>query len=277
MHALFLLAAAALQPADSKPPAEIVVTGPQRPARKDAQDFVRDVTQRTSYQVPRYHDPVCPAIVGLEADAARVVRERILETAKGVGAEVDPNPRCAANLVLVVDESGRDFVKMLQHKRPDWLEGLGRVDVGNIINEPSPARAWSVTSIRNEDGLYPVTPDYGDTYTIGTKTASILKMPTRAQIEGSVIVIDRSAALGITLAQLADYAAMRGLARTIPPKNKGVRSILNLFEPGSSRETELTRSDIIYLQTLYKSKGTEDVIQQRGRLSTALERDGRSR
>ena len=108
------------------------------------------------------------------------------------------------------------------------------------------------------------------------RTASIINQPTRADIDGSVIVIDRSAALGITLAQLADYTAMRGLARTAAPKDSGVRSILSLFDRGATRQPELTRSDIIYLQALYRSGGRADVVKERGRLARAVQSDGRS-
>jgi hypothetical protein len=276
MFAFAIFAAAALAPPPSSAPPEgepIVVTGNARPALPVARSFVHDVTQRSFDQVARYHDPLCPVVLGLADSAARVVRDRILETAAGIGADVAPDPRCAANLILVVDDDGRQFVKDLRRQRPDWLAGLGAVDIGNLINQSSPARAWSVTSLRDEDGLNAVIPDYGDAYTMNVKSASILKLPTRAQIEASIILIDRSAAVGITLAQLADYAAMRGLARTVPPKAKGVRTILNLFEPGAPREPELTRSDILYLQALYRSAGTESAVQQSGRLAHAIHSD----
>ena len=115
-----------------------------------------------------------------------------------------------------------------------------------------------------------------DVPTMRVRTASIINQPTRADIDGSVIVIDRSAALGITLAQLADYTAMRGLARTAAPKDSGVRSILSLFDRGATRQPELTRSDIIYLQALYRSDGRADVVKERGRLARAVQSDGRS-
>jgi len=132
-----------------------------------------------------------------------------------------------------------------------------------------------VTSIRNEDGNNVVTPAYGDTYTMRVSSASILKLPTLAAIEGSIIVIDSPAVIGLSLPQIADYAAMRGLARTVPPQSKGVSSILNLFEPTATRQPELTRSDIIYLQTLYTLKGTENAMQTHGRISRELQKNGR--
>ena len=278
MFALAFLLAAAGQAAQPTQGDEIVVTGvAPPPAPKAAQEFVRDVTQRSFDQVPRYHGKVCPVIVGLQPDAASVVRERILETAKGVGAKADSDPRCLANLVVVVTESGLDFVNALRQTKPNWFRGLSPVEIRRIVKEPSPVRAWSVTSIRNEDRNNVVTPAYGDSYTMRVSSASILKLPTLAEIEGSIIVIDSPAVIGLSLPQIADYAAMRGLARTIPPRSKGVNSILNLFEPTATRQPELTRSDIIYLQALYSLKGTENAMQTHGRISRELQKNGRRR
>jgi hypothetical protein len=81
------LAAAAVA-AQAAPPPErqaIVVTAPPPPAERDAREFVQGIMERSYDQVARYHAPVCAAVVGLEPSAARVVRDRILETARGVG------------------------------------------------------------------------------------------------------------------------------------------------------------------------------------------------
>jgi len=290
----FLAAAAAgAQPALPPERQAIVVTAPPPPGERDAREFVQDIMERSYDQVARYHAAVCPAVVGLEPNAARVVRDRILETVRGVGGEADPNPRCAANLLLVVAEDGREFVSDLHRNMPAWLTGLDVVEVTRIVRQPTPARAWSVVTLRNEDGQTAEATAHApkfrmmrgapwsvggrfaeDAPTMRVRSASLFKPSTRADIEGSVIVVDRSAALGITLAQLSDYAAMRGLARTTAPKNSAVRTILSLFEPGAQREPELTRSDILYLQTLYRSAGMESAVQERGRLSRAVgERD----
>lgn len=292
MHFIAFLAALAGQVASAQQQ-PVIVTAPPPPGKDQSQAFVHDITQPSYGQIARYHAPVCPLVVGLEPSSARVVRDRMMETVRGVGAEADANPRCSANLVLVVTDNGRQFVEDLRRKLPDWLAGLGPVDIGALIAEQTPARAWSVVSVRNEDGLTAEMPGYipkfrmsrgapwsmvgrSDVPTMRVRTASIINQPTRADIDGSVIVIDRSAALGITLAQLADYTAMRGLARTAAPKDSGVRSILSLFDRGATRQPELTRSDIIYLQALYRSGGRADVVKERGRLARAVQSDGRS-
>ena len=105
------------------------------------------------------------------------------------------------------------------------------------------------------------------------KSASALRRVTRLDIEGSVIIIDRSAANGKTIAQLADYAAMRGLARTLPPDDGSPPTILNLFETsGASPVRALTASDLGYLQSLYRLSGMESLNTARSRLSRDIAR-----
>ena len=263
----FLATALLLISADQS---DVVVTAPTRAA---AEAFVGGITQDSSGQVSRFHTPVCPTVVGLGADAATAIRERIAETARGVGARADRNPRCSANLVLIVADDGRAYMNGLRSKAPAWLSGLRSSEIDALANQKSPARAWSVTSLRNEDGQDVVRPDPEESYAMRVMTASIVRLPTVSRLESTFVMIDRSAVVGKTYAQLADYAAMRGLAQTRPAPASGTASILNLFEQGAKAEAELTRSDIIYLQTLYRSKGTESAGQQRSQLAAALAGD----
>ncbi len=273
MNRLLILLAALASPAFAQPveQQEIVVTGRVDPKPKEAQGFVNQITQRSNQQVARFHDPICPAVLGMAAEPAGVIEARIRETAVGIGAAVAPSGNCPVNLLLLIVEDGGALVTSMRSHNPDWLAGLPPVKVRALINEKSPVRAWAVTSLRNEDGQGAVIESDGGPYTMRVSSASIIKLPTRAQIEGSVIVINRSAVVGVSLAQLADYVAMRGLARTRPPSSDRVGTILGLFSPGGgSRPDEMTKADVLYLQSLYASPGTDSAIQQRDRLARAI-------
>jgi hypothetical protein len=81
-----------------------------------------------------------------------------------------------------------------------------------------------------------------------------MALAVRQDIIGAVIVIDVAAVDGMTIAQVADYAAMRGLARTHPPGRPGtVGTILNLFDPAAVAPLEMTVFDLAYLRALYGS------------------------
>ena len=105
--------------------------------------------------------------------------------------------------------------------------------------------------------------------------ASVLTMPTRQHIDGSVIIIDLSAADGRSLTELGDYAAMRGLSMTRPPSRSNVSTILSLFEKGANAPRELTRFDVGYLRALYASDGTTQAVLERGRIAANLAKNRR--
>jgi hypothetical protein len=56
----------------------------------------------------------------------------------------------------------------------------------------------------------------------------------------------------MTLAQLADYATMRGLSHTHPPSGEQpMATILSLFDGDGGSPGELTDFDVGYLRSLY--------------------------
>jgi hypothetical protein len=136
-----------------------------------------------------------------------------------------------------------------------------------MLKSTDPVRAWSATSVRNEDGW--IARDTGDEEiapTMRVMSASFLRLQTRQQIDGSVIVIDLDAANGRTLTELADYAAMRGLSITRPPNQTSADTILHLFSGDASSPRQLTSFDVGYLKALYESDGLDRSVHERGRI-----------
>jgi hypothetical protein len=273
-----MLALASAPPAAPPPPTgEIVVTGRRAADPATVRQYVNSITQRSDQQVARFHSDICPVAIGLNDAAALVIEDRIRETAVGIGATAAPTRKCDANLVLIIADDGGDLVRYFRAKRPDWLAGLSTVQIRKLINEPSAARAWSVASLRNEDGMKMGQtgannpPGLAEVPMMRVMSASIINLPTRADIEGSVIVINKAAVVGLSLAQIADYAAMRGLARTRPPSTNRIGTILGLFASGEGTPPlELTGADIAYLRSLYSSSGRASAVDERNRIAREL-------
>jgi hypothetical protein len=77
-------------------------------------------------------------------------------------------------------------------------------------------------------------------------------MPVSYDIVSTLVVFDASRVEGMTLAQLADYATMRGLARTRSAREgAAMDTILTLFDPAASPPGGLTEFDRAYLASLY--------------------------
>lgn len=270
MFSAFLIAAATIAPAQPRAaePA-IVVTGEAPLSPAATARAIDAITVSKNLRLARYHDAVCPLVIGVRADAARVIEDGIRAVAKQAGAPVAAG-RCDGNLVVVITRDANAMFRDIRATRPQWLNGLSATEVNALARENGPVRAWWSTTLRNEDGVAQGSVDRGSPQSLQVRSASILAAPTREQIDGSVIIIEQSAAAGKTLVQLADYAAMRGLARARPPADADVPTVLNLFSDKARAPAAMTRFDIGYLKALYASKGRETAIVERARIERAL-------
>ena len=250
---------------------EIVVSGQRALEPEVARAYVASVTRATAAQIARYHEPVCPVVMGLPAPQARIVERRIRSLAAEVGASAEKDGNCNGNLVVMLASDGSKLFDSIRRDKQRWLDGLQPADIRRIANLPPPVRSWHVTSLRNEDGRG--TGSYGEDSegaAIEVRSASYLRRPTRQHIDGSLLIIDHSAAEGLTLYQIAAYAVMRGLARTETPADARVDTILNLFTPGAPRPVGLSEADRIYLKALYNSDGSLPAIQEEHRIAVSL-------
>jgi len=256
---------------------DIIVRGSKEAARKAAKAFVAQVSVRADNQLARYHSPVCPLIIGMPEPYAGMVASRIRDDAVAAGAQIARKQRCDANLIVIFAGDGAALVKDIRNNRPGWLEGLDGRDIDKLI-QPGPVRAWSVTTLRNETGQPLSIPPEGTGNVndplsgkpvLLTLSASLLHEATRRDLEASFVVIDETATYGLTLKQIADYAAMRGLARTRAPEPGGaLTTILGLFDSAAeARPPELTLADTSYLKSLYADKGLDRVLQERNRIA----------
>ncbi len=90
------------------------------------------------------------------------------------------------------------------------------------------------------------------------------------------MVIDADAIDGLTLIQIADYAAMRTLAITRDPKGAAMAqdSILALFDPTqtSAKPASLSKSDAAYLHALYATSSVVSGATQRSNMAQSINR-----
>ena len=256
--------AALAQSASTNASDDIVVRARTEAERKAIQTYVADISVRSESQLPRFHDPVCPIVIGFDRPYATIVEKRVRAVAVAAGVPVAKKAKCAVNLMVIMAEDGAALVKDIRTNRADWLGELDPAEINALI-APAPARAWSVTSLRNEDGGR----QRGLFLTV--MAASILKQPTRQDMEVSFVVIDKTPSLGMTLRQVADYAAMRGLARTKPPAPGGaIDTILTAFDATAAPVRELTTTDAAYLRALYASDGRDAAVTERNAITRRI-------
>lgn len=258
---------------------DITITGRKDADRKAAQAYVSAIAVRSDTQLARFHQPVCTLVVGIPVPHSTTIARRIAADAAAAGAPVSKSAKCSPNLIVMFADDGAGVVRDIRASRPGWLGGLAPGEIDRMM-EPGPVRAWSVTSLRNEDGEGLSTPPdspikgaLSDKPVLRVMTASILRQPSRQDVETSFVLVDKQATVGLTLRQIADYAAMRGLARTRPPAagGKGLASVLTIFDPSvPAHPLELTNADAAYLRALYRGNGTAAAVNEKNGIARRI-------
>ncbi len=203
-----------------------------------------------------FFEAICPKIVGLPDDAAKVIKARIEENAARLGANRrDPSAPCIHNVLV-------EFVPPEKGEPVDWLtydsnelSHLLSYQRIWVLEEEDPVRAWNTIQIRSADGIPIPERSYSRFQQAQNRlrSTSRLRNPTTTEIRSAAVLIELVSANGKTLQQLADYATMRALASTgeidadsIP----AAQTILTLFQDDAAPEG-LTIFDEALISGLY--------------------------
>jgi hypothetical protein len=139
---------AAQTAADQK---DILVEGRKTMEHEAAKAYVDNLTKSTGTQMARYHAPICPFAIGVSAPFADAIRTRIQDDARAVGIEVDENPKCGVNLLVVVSKDGTHFVRDARSRRPAWFTGMDTPGINQIMRA-APVHAWNVAIAHDDSG-----------------------------------------------------------------------------------------------------------------------------
>ena len=172
--------------------------------------------------------------------------------------------------------NGRDMVREMRKRRPYMFGGLEKAELDRLAADTGPAHGWTATELRSrdDDRLREGTM-LQDVPEIEVREASIIELATRSAITASVLLIDQDAAVGKTVNQLADYSAMRTLAK-VRAKGATGDTILTLFDarpadaPPAPRG--LTGFDAGYLKALYHGPATSRASSKVGQIARDINR-----
>jgi hypothetical protein len=241
-------------------PDDIVVTGTKLTAR-EIERAARAVTPPGDlYREPlaQFQAPVCPGVIGMPDDFAATMVARLRLVAQRARIRLDKE-RCKANLLVIFAANGQAALQNMLGKGPWLFDGISRAELSDLAEDPAlkdlaadpgPVHAWVSTRMQTRYGEPVPKLEMNDP----TMSASRFSMSLRKDIVASVVVIDIAAVHGMPADQIADYAAMRGLARTRPPSQSGaVGTILSLFDKGATAPLSMTRFDRAYLRSVYGS------------------------
>lgn len=264
-----LIAAACLAVADGPALAQdrapgqddILVTGQrgEEPARRDISRQARAITRpQNMYDVPlaRFQNRLCPGVMGLRTDHALMVVDRIRAHATDLKMWMAPDDgTCRPNFIVAFVRNGQQQMAELIEANGYLFADVPLQERRELIEESGPVRVWSVIETRTRDGMpVPKAQSLSEPPVVSMWMAhSKIYTATREDIASVLVVFDLEQIQGKTLVQLADYAAMRGLARTRPVEGDGqpMDTILALFDESAPPPPQMTDFDRAYLASVY--------------------------
>ncbi|MBO9579264.1 MAG: hypothetical protein J7498_00015 [Sphingobium sp.] len=243
------------------PDDEIVVTGKALPEPEEVKKQARAITRMDDFfaaPLAQLQERVCPGVMGLPADIAGIIVDRIRWNAERVGLKPAKEGQCRPNILIAFVLNGQMEAQALARSKPWVFRDVPDSDVKDMLADAGPVHAWSSTQTRTRDGM-PVAKSesmFDPPVVQTTISDSHIFLAARLDIAQSVVVIDIKAIDGMSVVQLADYATMRAFARTRPVDgDSSASTILALFDKSAPAPRELTPFDLGYLSAIYKSQG----------------------
>lgn len=222
--------------------------------------------------LPRVEDRLCPGVTGMRTDAALQIVDRVRHDAQRLGIPLDDPDTCKPNLMIFfIDDAGKALDSLM--KQQGYLFGtLSTTERRALASDGRPVRAWSQIVTRSRDGLEIKDADnlVEVPRTEMWAAHSKIYVPVRRDILTTVVLFDNHAVVGKSPNQLADYAAMRAFANDFSVYPQDKRSILKLFD-GDGGPDELTKTDQLFLKTLYSGIPNLPGQFKRRELANALE------
>ncbi|MBN9505535.1 MAG: hypothetical protein J0I69_05865 [Altererythrobacter sp.] len=237
----------------------IVVTGKAATSTEVSRQAraITDMSSAIRHEpMARFQDKLCPGVMGLEADAASLMIDRLRDNAQllGLGLTKDDGT-CRPNFIVAFVENGAENLQQIADHNGWAFQDMSPSERRKLLSEEGPVRVWTITQMRTRDGMpIPRSVSLFDPPQVNTWMAhSKIYLAIREDITRVVVLFDREGVKGKTLLQLADYATMRGLARTRPVDGEGhpMDTILALFDPSGSPPAKLTEFDRAYLAAVY--------------------------
>jgi hypothetical protein len=267
----------------NEPDSTIVVTGEQ-PTHSEVTRQAREITQPTGIRyapLPRFEgDRLCPGVIGLKGEFASLMVDRIRANAERFGLWMtDDDGTCAPNFVVAFVDDGQAVLQQVAGGQSWLFKDMPRHERVELLADDGPAHVWTTTQARTNDGMnLPDRPDGRKASAMGGGGRRGAQLGAREDITGVLILFDRDDVRELTLTQLADYATMRGLARTRPVDGNGqpMATILALFDQDVTPVAEMTAFDRAYLGALYAERATTTGLSTVMRVNRELKRQARA-
>jgi cytochrome c553 len=229
----------------------VEVTARRAELRRVLYSFVSTITRADGANVARWRDPICPWVAGALPAQGDFIKSRVGQIASSVGARVDRDANCRANLLVFVTTEPNELVEQLRGRNPGVFSGASGPQIDEFAQAMRPVRVWQNTALQNADGSPPIL--YGGPPQYRLRDSRIVGSVSE-EFAAVMVVVDTGTTGRATLDQLADYIAMVALAQVDMDAELGSSpTILRLFSKSSPGESpaRLTSWDYAFLKALY--------------------------
>ncbi|MBO9517730.1 MAG: hypothetical protein J7493_06650 [Porphyrobacter sp.] len=239
---------------------DIVVTGrKEQPTSAEVSRQARDITETRGdlmyNPLARIEDRLCPGILGLKPEFAALMIDRIRWTGERLDMWMADDTDCSPNLIIAFVEDGQAELQRLAENQGYLFQWMDRKDREALLAEEGPVRVWTTSMMRASNGMPLSRRENLTSPPVLQMNAAHSKIyiNVREDIAQTVVLFDREKVRSKTLIQLADYATMRGFAKTRPASSAArLDTILALFDENGSPPSGLTDFDQAYLRNLYE-------------------------
>lgn len=243
----------------------IVVTGDRQSSGDDVRSGVDAIAPPTGPAEPlaRFMDPLCLDFAGLSERQEQTIRTVIEFRAQNAGLRI-ADFECKPNALVVIVDDPAAFAQNLKRSQPNLMSSTEHRKLEASIEEGDSVFVSSAQEVRTALGRpaphSATIPGLTLPMSVATKVntdarARRVGLEQSAALLNSIVVFDARKLSGLSLVQLADYAAMRLLAPTDAPTDwqEGPPSILKLFSNDPADvEDAMTAFDQSYILALYE-------------------------
>jgi len=250
---------------------EIVVTAQKKLKAAIATHISTVISDQSDGQYARFAKPLCPAVIGFGEKNAAFIEKRLRAIAKAADIQTGSS-KCDPNIHVLVVEDGNEMLEFLRRKHRRAFGTLTPYQRDKIQNAQGPTYNWHIVeTVSADDGGsrsvagtgFAGGASYGLLSDAGanagrTHVKSRIAVPVRQELNHGFLLIDKAAVQGLSVVQIADYAAMRTFLQT-KEGSTGITaadSILSLFdteESAADRVQSLAPWDLALLTALYKA------------------------
>jgi hypothetical protein len=215
--------------------------------------------------------------MGLPEAQSRMIAERMKRVAQAAGIRTGES-KCAPNVFLIAGVDKGSTIEALYRGYPAYFSDMADQDVRKLAGSTEPSVAWQIKGLLSADGtMLKKMPMGGPYINEATDIASRIRAGTMPQFVASMVLVERSALAGLSVTQVADFAAMRAFADTDPRRaaGSGAPTILTILDKGKDQmvPVTLTHWDLGYLKSLYATSNAYYAGYQRGDMERVLARE----